>query len=207
MAGAHAFVFKLFHVLRQTSDGLGGISDSHPELNLGPDFLSTGNHPRLEISNCPAHQVVLDLLREYPAPSVTYVALGPLTGLAQMQRSDGACVCERICHVVIMRGAIDMPGNATPSAECACLSFPMTCWSCSHYIVTISQFLCRSICGRRGAGIAGHAVATRSRASPPTRYYHLPLTPLRGLYFAYRSFVCSRQPICSYRQETSTTSG
>jgi inosine-uridine nucleoside N-ribohydrolase len=125
----HSFI-KAFHVLRQTSDGLGGITDSHPELNLPPDFLSTGSHPRLEISNCPAHQAVLELLREYPARSVTYIALGPLTSLAQMLRSDGACVRERIGRVVNMGGAIDVPGNATPSAECACLSFPMAWWSC-----------------------------------------------------------------------------
>jgi inosine-uridine nucleoside N-ribohydrolase len=68
---------------------------------------------------------VLDLLREYPARSVTYIALGPLTDLAQMLRTDGACVRERIGRVVIMGGALDVPGNATPSAECVYLSFHM----------------------------------------------------------------------------------
>jgi inosine-uridine nucleoside N-ribohydrolase len=82
-------------------------------------------HPLLEISNHPAHEVVLDLLREYPARSITYIALGPLTDLAQMLRTDGACVRERIGRVVIMGGALDVPGNATPSAECAYLSFHM----------------------------------------------------------------------------------
>jgi hypothetical protein len=66
---------------------------------------------------------VLGLLREHAPRSVTYIALGPLTNLAQTLRSDGACVRERIGRVVIMGGALDVPGNTTPSAECAhCLS-------------------------------------------------------------------------------------
>jgi len=105
-------------------DGLSGITESHPELNLPPDFLSTGDHPLLEISGQPAHEAVLDLLREYPARSVTYIALGPLTNLAQMLRTDGVCVRERIGRVVIMGGALDVPGNATPSAEFNFLADP-----------------------------------------------------------------------------------
>jgi hypothetical protein len=121
---------KIIHALRYTSDGLGGIADSHPELDLPSDFLSTGYHPLLEISDHPAYEAALDLLRGHPARSVTYINLGPLTNLAQMLRTDGACVRERIGRVVIMGGAIDVPGNATPSAECACLSFPMAWESC-----------------------------------------------------------------------------
>lgn len=62
---------------------------------------------------------MLGLLREHAQRSVTYIALGPLTNLAQTLRTDGACVCERIGRVVIMGGALDVPGNTTPSAECA----------------------------------------------------------------------------------------
>lgn len=42
-----------------------------------------------------------------------------------MLRADGVCVRERIGRVVIMGGALDVPGNAAPSAECAYLSFHM----------------------------------------------------------------------------------
>jgi len=98
-------------------DGLSEITVSHPELNLPPDLLAAGNHPYLEINHSPAHKAILGLLREHAARSVTYIALGPLTNLAQMLKTDGACVRERIGRVVIMGGALDVPGNTTPSAE------------------------------------------------------------------------------------------
>jgi Inosine-uridine preferring nucleoside hydrolase len=123
---AYNHLSEVTHVLRYISDGLSGISESHPELNLPPDLLSTEHHPLLEISNRPAYEAALDLLREHSARTVTYINLGPLTNLAQMLRTDVACVHERIGRVVIMGGAIDVPGNATPSAECACL--PPIAW-------------------------------------------------------------------------------
>lgn len=83
-------------------------------------------HPHLKISDNPAHEAVLGLLREHAPRSVTYIALGPLTNLAQTLRTDGACVCERIGRVVIMGGALDVPGNTTPSAECAAYSSSMS---------------------------------------------------------------------------------
>ncbi len=109
-----------------TSDGLGEITHSHPEFNLPPDLLSVGVHPQLELSDRPGHQVALDLLRDNPPRSVTYIVLGPLTNLARMLRIDGAFVRERIGRVVIMGGALDVPGNVTTSAECAPLPFPIT---------------------------------------------------------------------------------
>ena len=70
---------------------------------------------------------MLGLLRDHLPRSVTYIALGPLTNLAQTLRTDGACVRERIGRVVIMGGALDVPGNTTPSAECAHPSFSILC--------------------------------------------------------------------------------
>jgi Inosine-uridine preferring nucleoside hydrolase len=120
--GRYAYVtFQRSSILKYFSDGLSDISVSHPELNLPPDFLSTGGHPQLELSDRPGHQAALDLLREHAPKSVTYIALGPLTNLAYMLRTDGACLRERIGRVVIMGGALDVPGNATPTAECAYL--------------------------------------------------------------------------------------
>ncbi|KAH8993484.1 nucleoside hydrolase [Lactarius akahatsu] len=98
-------------------DGLGEITHSHPEFNLPPDLFSVGVHPQLELSDSPGHQVALDLLRDNPPRSVTYIALGPLTNLARMLRVNGTLVRERIGRVVIMGGAFDVPGNVTPSAE------------------------------------------------------------------------------------------
>ncbi|KAI9454208.1 hypothetical protein F5148DRAFT_1378312 [Russula earlei] len=100
MAGAHMLIYQ-----------------SH--TNLLPGFLSksTQNHPHLEISDSPAPEATLGLLHEHAARSVTYVSLGPLTNLVRMLRTDGACVRERIGHVVFIGGALDVPRDATPSAE------------------------------------------------------------------------------------------
>src|SRR5258708_1784525 len=119
MAGAHIYLpIKTFNVLGYFSDGLGGISESHPELNPPEDLLLAGKLPYLEISDRTAHEAVLGLLREYAPRSVTYIAIGPLTNLAQTLRTDGACVRERIGRVVIMGGAPAVPGNTTPPAPC-----------------------------------------------------------------------------------------
>ena len=63
--------------------------------------------------------VALELLKVYPARSITYVALGPLTNLAQMMRLDRNTVCDRIGRIISMGGALDVPGNTSPVAECA----------------------------------------------------------------------------------------
>src|SRR5258708_7232434 len=114
-----------FTQLRYTSDGLSEITHSHPEFNLSPDLLSVGVHPQFELSDRPGHHVALDLLRDNPPRSVTYIVLGPQTNLARLLRLDGALVRERIGRVVIMGGAFDVPGNVTASAECAPLLFPL----------------------------------------------------------------------------------
>ncbi|KAH9055466.1 nucleoside hydrolase [Lactarius vividus] len=98
-------------------DGLGEITHSHPEFNLPPDLFSVGVHPQLELNDRPGYHVALDLLRDNPPRSVTYIALGPLTNIAHMLRVDGTLVRERIGRVIIMGGAFDVPGNVTASAE------------------------------------------------------------------------------------------
>ncbi|KAI9462646.1 Inosine/uridine-preferring nucleoside hydrolase domain-containing protein [Russula earlei] len=118
---------KVTHALRHIiSDGLSSITESHPELNLPPGFLSksTRNHPHLKIRDSPAPEATLELLREHAAHSVTYVLLGPLTNLTWMLRTDGACVRERIGRVMVIGGALDVPGNVTPSAEFNFLADP-----------------------------------------------------------------------------------
>jgi len=206
MAGAHIYLpIKTFNVLGYFSDGLGGISESHPELNPPEDLLLAGKHPYLEISDRTAHEAVLGLLREYAPRSVTYIAIGPLTNLAQTLRTDGACVRERIGRVVIMGGALDVPGNASPSAECACHPFSMLAvWLMSHPF-TLSQFLCGSIRSGRGADIADHLLATGARASSPTRYYLQPHAPLLQLHCACRPCFCNRRTVHTYGQDTSHT--
>ena len=118
MAGASYFPINLRYTTQSpASDGLGDITTRHPDLQN----VSTGTglqHPQLEISSQSAIDVALDLIRSEPDKSITYIALGPLTDLAGMLKKDPALVRERLGRVVCMGGALDVPGNSTPVAEC-----------------------------------------------------------------------------------------
>ncbi|KAK0494899.1 nucleoside hydrolase [Armillaria luteobubalina] len=96
-------------------DGLGGITERHSELDA--EFNVTADHPQLLLSKKPAVENSLELLRCYPERSITYIALGPLTNLAQLMRRDRDLVRGRIGRVVCMGGALDVPGNTSPVAE------------------------------------------------------------------------------------------
>ena len=82
-------------------DGLGGLEDWAPvEPRLspldGPDFI-------------------VDAARRTREP-LTLIALGPLTNVALALMRDRAAV-GTLARVVIMGGAVDVPGNVTPTAE------------------------------------------------------------------------------------------
>ncbi|KAF8904372.1 Inosine/uridine-preferring nucleoside hydrolase domain-containing protein [Gymnopilus junonius] len=95
-------------------DGLGDITDRHPELFL--ESLSDC-HPFLEMTSRSGADVAIDILKSQPARSVTYVALGPLTTLALMMRKENQLIRDRIGRIVCMGGALDVPGNTSPVAE------------------------------------------------------------------------------------------
>ncbi|ETW80657.1 hypothetical protein HETIRDRAFT_123134 [Heterobasidion irregulare TC 32-1] len=98
-------------------DGLGGLSEKHPDLNIAPSVLDSSSHPFLQPTDRPGHEVALEALRKYEPREIIYVVLGPMTNLAQMMRTDAECVRKRIGRVVIMGGALDVPGNTSLSAE------------------------------------------------------------------------------------------
>lgn len=83
----------------------------------------TDAHPFLELSSKSGVDVSLDILRCQPSRSVTYIALGPLTSLALLMRADSELVTDRIGRVICMGGALDVPGNTSPMAECRQLCF------------------------------------------------------------------------------------
>ena len=97
------------------SDGLGGITESHPDLNVDPDA-----HEVFQIR--PTHksgvEVALEILNAQMGRTVTYIVLGPMTTLAHLVRQHGERVRERIGRVICMGGALDVPGNTSPVAEC-----------------------------------------------------------------------------------------
>ncbi|KAI6125693.1 nucleoside hydrolase [Pisolithus croceorrhizus] len=98
-------------------DGLGDVSQSHPDLNVHSEDRSSIFCANFITTTKSAVEVVLELLQSRPKRSITYIALGPLTGLALLLREHGDVLRENIGRVVIMGGALDVPGNATPVAE------------------------------------------------------------------------------------------
>lgn len=105
----------LLHSMRYR-DGLGDIKYRHPELSV--EFQLLQDNPYLEVSSKSGVDVALDILKARPARTVTIIALGPLTNLAQMMRKESQLVADRIGRVICIGGALDVPGNTTAVAEC-----------------------------------------------------------------------------------------
>jgi len=92
------------------SEGLG-------ELNR---FRNTDGSPRYPYPRLPqdipdAMEVMLDFLKRYP-DELDLITLGPLTNLARALEADEKRV-KALRGVVVMGGAIGVPGNITPAAE------------------------------------------------------------------------------------------
>lgn len=71
--------------------------------------------PRLQPVTQHAVDVIIEKVMEAPG-EVTLVALGPLTNIALALRCKPDIV-QRVREVVIMGGALRVPGNVTPAAE------------------------------------------------------------------------------------------
>lgn len=124
----HMMVADFFHGI----DGLGGIHNSHPHLSPAetwkslfkpvPESLSPEDaaelqavkdqHSLFEPSLKPAHEQMLELLRDNEPDTITIVAVGPLTNLALAAAKDPETFL-RVKEVVVMGGAIEAPGNVS----------------------------------------------------------------------------------------------
>jgi inosine-uridine nucleoside N-ribohydrolase len=76
--------------------------------------------PRYALANeaflsCAAVDCLLDRIRRFPG-EITLIALGPLTNVAHALHRDAALM-RQLADVVIMGGAVGVPGNVTPTAE------------------------------------------------------------------------------------------
>jgi inosine-uridine nucleoside N-ribohydrolase len=91
-------------------DGLGGLSCLRTAAGQ-PRYPPAGT----ALAPVDAVTCLLDRIRHAPG-ELTLVALGPLTNLAQALRRD-AEVVRQLAEVVIMGGAVTVPGNVTPVAE------------------------------------------------------------------------------------------
>jgi purine nucleosidase/pyrimidine-specific ribonucleoside hydrolase len=93
-----------------SDDGLGGVSRLRTAAGQ-PCYPAVGTaQASREAVTC-----LLDLIRRLPG-ELTLVALGPLTNLALAWRRD-ADTFRQLSEVVIMGGAVTVPGNVTPVAE------------------------------------------------------------------------------------------
>jgi inosine-uridine nucleoside N-ribohydrolase len=82
-------------------DGLGGLDDWPPA--------------QATLSPLGAPDFIAEATRRAGEP-LTLIALGPLTNVALALARDRAAL-GRLARVVIMGGAVDVPGNVTPTAE------------------------------------------------------------------------------------------
>jgi purine nucleosidase/pyrimidine-specific ribonucleoside hydrolase len=92
------------------ADGLG-------ELTQFKEIDGTARYPQLTIkpSTENAIDVILQAAEEYGS-SLNIVALGPLTNLATAIQKDAATM-KKIGRIIIMGGAVTVPGNITAAAE------------------------------------------------------------------------------------------
>jgi len=92
------------------ADGLG-------ELDRVKEADGTPRYPKLTIE--PSKENAIDLLlkaaQEY-GDSLTIIALGPLTNLATAIQKDSATL-KKVRRIIIMGGAVTVPGNITAAAE------------------------------------------------------------------------------------------
>ena len=99
-------------------DGLGDITNRHPSLNLPNDILKQITHGQLHLTDKSGVDVANSLVQSHPEGSITYIALGPLTTLAQVVQKSNGEFSKRIGKIVSMGGNLDVPGNTSPVAEC-----------------------------------------------------------------------------------------
>ena len=88
-----------------------------PDFVHGKDGLGNTNQPapRSAHSAKPAARFIADIARANPG-EITLLAVGRLTNLADAMRLDAALV-RNVREVVLMGGALNVPGNVSPVAE------------------------------------------------------------------------------------------
>ena len=98
-------------------DGLGNL-----ERFVEPDGRPRYPEPSTPLEMRPAAEVILDAVDRWGA-ELTIVALGPLTNVAAALALDGRRLA-RTGRIVVMGGAVTVPGNVTPAAEFNCFVDP-----------------------------------------------------------------------------------
>ncbi|RDA91766.1 hypothetical protein CP533_4765 [Ophiocordyceps camponoti-saundersi (nom. inval.)] len=110
-------------------DGLHNVHENHPHLRPADTWPALFQHEAASDSDPaptlftpskePAHLEMLRVLRENPVDSVSILAVGPLTNVALAAAEDPETFL-RVKELVVMGGAVQVPGNVTPAAEFNC---------------------------------------------------------------------------------------
>ncbi|SCV37113.1 related to inosine-uridine preferring nucleoside hydrolase [Fusarium fujikuroi] len=87
------------------------FDESVPPPDKQPEFYQYFN-----ASRAPSHLDILRILRDEPANTITLIALGPLTNMALAAAEDPETFL-RAKELLIMGGAISVPGNISPVSE------------------------------------------------------------------------------------------
>ncbi|KAF8604149.1 nucleoside hydrolase [Ceratobasidium sp. AG-I] len=94
-------------------DGLSDITTTHPEWNVQDAATISKLINESEVS---AEDAIIDMLLQEPDDSVTVIAVGPLTNIARAWMKNPEAL-QRARRIVVMGGALDVPGNTSATAE------------------------------------------------------------------------------------------
>ena len=118
------------------ADGLHGVHEAHPHLSPADTWRSlftdgasaqgdSGEPPAYSAYFTPsktvAHKEMLRILKEEPEDTITIVAIGPLTNVA-LAASEDPETFLRVKELVVMGGAVHVPGNISPHGEFNCFA-------------------------------------------------------------------------------------
>ncbi|KAN0064472.1 hypothetical protein ACQY0O_002098 [Thecaphora frezii] len=133
--GGQRFTASYFH----GRDGLSGVHSL-----AGDPFAAPSEPPApLIASELAACDLILDVLRNHPPGTVRIAALGPLTNLALACQKDPETFA-RVGAISAMGGALDVPGNTSPTAEFNFFADP---WAVRYLVEEVP--LLKELGGRR----------------------------------------------------------
>ena len=93
-----------------------GLITSDFRTSFDAECKDPQTYSNFQPSSLPAHIEILNQLRENDSKTITIIAIGPCTNLA-LAVSEDATTFARAKKIIIMGGAIRVPGNQTPRAE------------------------------------------------------------------------------------------
>ncbi len=131
--------------------GWSGLSCPLPEPRTRPASEAAVSFLARQLADCPGQ--------------LTLVALGPLTNLARLERLAPGSL-SRAASLVVMGGAVNVPGNSTPCAEFNFYSDPLAAretLNCGAPLTLVDLGACRQVALTRQAANRLRAVSPLGR--------------------------------------------